>query len=205
MYTRSTLHPLKRFINLWTPAIFTLALFTLAGCSGPTVRYGDSQAVETVTNQFGSTDLQTIAEAMTRSLLQSAPIAGSKEKQVITLAEVKNKTDEYIDTRLITDKIRTQLLKSGQVAFGLSISEMQSQVDELKRQSQTDMYKDSTRAKLGQMVAARYRIEGAISSIVKSTKNTKDVFYNFTLNLVNTETGLLEWSDEKEIRKTTTR
>jgi PBP1b-binding outer membrane lipoprotein LpoB len=40
---------------------------------------------------------------------------------------------------------------------------------------------------------------------VKNTKDVKDVYYVFNLNLINNESGLLEWADEKEIRKTATR
>ena len=54
------------------------AAVALAGCSSPSpvlggknISYGDSKAVELVTNEFGSTDLQMIAESMTRSLAQS--------------------------------------------------------------------------------------------------------------------------------------
>jgi PBP1b-binding outer membrane lipoprotein LpoB len=82
---------------------------------------------------------------------------------------------------------------------------MQSQVDELKRQNQSGLYKNSTVSKTGNMEGAKYRIEGAISSIVKQTKNVKDVFYVFNLSLIDNESGLLEWADEKEIRKTATR
>ena len=57
----------------------------------------------------------------------------------------------------------------------------------------------------GQMVGAQYRMEGNITSIVKEVKNIKDVYYKFNLQLWNIRNGLLEWSDEKEIRKTTTR
>jgi hypothetical protein len=78
-------------------------------------------------------------------------------------------------------------------------------VDELKRQNQSGLYKNSTISKTGNMEGAKYRIEGSISSIVKLTKNVKDVYYVFNLNLINNETGLLEWADEKEIRKTATR
>jgi PBP1b-binding outer membrane lipoprotein LpoB len=55
------------------------------------------------------------------------------------------------------------------------------------------------------MQGAQYRIEGSIASIVKNTKDVKDVYYVFNLNLINNESGLLEWADEKEIRKTATR
>ena len=177
----------------------------LAACSGPQVRYGDAKAVETVNADYGSTDLQMIAEAMTRSLLQSKAISGSKDAPIVTLADVKNKTSEYIDTRVITDKIRTQLMKSGQVRFAVSVSEMQNQTEELKRQNQSGLYKNSSIAKTGNMQGAQYRIEGSIASIVKNTKDVKDVYYVFNLNLINNESGLLEWADEKEIRKTATR
>jgi penicillin-binding protein activator len=180
-------------------------VLVLAACSGPQVRYGDAKAVETVNESYGSTDLQTIAEAMTRSLLQSKAISGSKDAPIITVADVKNKTSEYIDTSVITDKIRTQLLKSGQVRFAVNTNEMQNQVDELKRQNQSGLYKNSTISKTGNMRGAQYRIEGSISSIVKQAKNVKDVYYVFNLNLINNESGLLEWADEKEIRKTATR
>lgn len=189
---------------LGLPAILLTSVFLIA-CSGPAVRYGDAKAVETVNVNYGSTDLQMIAEAMTRSLLQSKAISGSKDAPIVTLADVKNKTSEYIDTRVITDKIRTQLLKSGQVRFAVSITEMQNQTDELKRQNQSGLYKESTIAKTGNMQGAQYRIEGSIASIVKNTKDVKDVYYVFNLNLINNKTGLLEWADEKEIRKTQTR
>ena len=182
-----------------------LAMCCLVACSGPQVRYGDAKAVEIITIDYGSTDLQSIAEAMSRSLLQTKVISGSRDAPTVTVADVKNKTSEYIDTRVITDKIRTQLLKSGQIRFAVNINEMQSQVDELKRQNQSGLYKNSTISKTGNMEGAKYRIEGSISSIVKMTKNVKDVYYVFNLNLINNESGLLEWADEKEIRKTVTR
>jgi uncharacterized protein (TIGR02722 family) len=169
------------------------------------VKYGDSQSIETVNADFGSTDLQTITETMVRSMLQSKTIQNSKSAPTVTLAEVKNQTGESINTRMITEKVRTQLLKSGQVRFAVSASEMQSQVDEIKHQNQSGMYRNDGIAKTGMMEGAKYRITGTISTIVKQNRDMKDVFYNFTLNLVNNETGLIEWAEEKEIRKTVTR
>jgi PBP1b-binding outer membrane lipoprotein LpoB len=52
------------------------------------------------------------------------------------------------------------------------------------------------------MVGAGYRLDGNIVSIVKENKKVKDVYYKFSLQLWNVENGLLEWADEKEIRKT---
>ncbi|QXH46555.1 penicillin-binding protein activator LpoB [Pseudomonas xanthosomatis] len=188
-------------------AAITIAL--VSGCSTPSpvlggknISYGDSKAVELVTNEFGSTDLQMIAESMTRSLAQSGVLSG---RPVVQVYDVKNKTSEYIDTREITTSIKTQLMKSGVARFASDNNAMQSQVDQLKLQNQSGLYKKSTVAKTGNMIAAKYRLEGSISSIVKRSSDYKDVFYKFSLQLVDVESGLAEWMDEKEIRKTTER
>jgi len=185
----------------------TIALL-LSGCAtqSPTlssgnVEYGDSKAVETLTNEFGSTDLQTIAESMAGSLLQSAPLA-AKSRHLVTVADVKNRTSEYIDTKSITDSIRAKILKSGLVRFAVDTSAMQTQVEELTRQNQTGLYKKSKSKKMGNMEGADFRIEGSITSIVKRAGDVKDVYYKFSLQLVDNESGIMEWADEKEIRKT---
>ena len=186
-----------------TLALAVIVSAALAGCAKETTRYGDSRGVETVTNQFGSTDLQMIAESMTRSLLNSDVVANGS-RPIVTVQEVKNKTSEYIDTRSITDSIRTELQKSGRVRFAVDAAAMQQQVDELKRQ-QSELYEKDKSAQIGKMVGAAYRIEGNITSIVKQNEDVKDVYYKFNLQLWNVENGLMEWGDEKEIRKTTSK
>ncbi len=183
------------------------AALILAGCAdnSPMVRsekevsYGDPNAVEVVTVTFGSTDLQMIAEKMARSLAQSGVLRG---RPVIQVYDVQNKTAEYIDTRSVTDSIKNQLMKSGVARFASDNVRMQSQVDHLKLQNESGLYKESTVAKTGNMIAAKYRLEGTLTSIYKKTKTVNDVYYKFTLELFNVESGVSEWMDEKEIRKT---
>lgn len=174
----------------------------LSGCAEKT-RYGDARGVETVTNQFGSTDLQMIAESMTRSMLNT-PIVSGGDRPIVTVQEVRNKTSEYIDTRAITDSIRVELQKSGRVRFAVDAAAMEQQIEELKRQ-QSDYYDANKSAEIGKMVGAAFRLEGNITSIVKEASGVKDVYYKFNLQLWNVQNGLLEWTDEKEIRKTTSR
>ncbi len=142
-----------------------------------------------------------IAEAMARSMQQTSAIA-SGNLPIVTVQEVKNKTSEYIDTRAITDSIRAELQKGGRVRFAVDAPGMTQQTDEIKRQ-QSEYYAKESAVEKGQMVGAQYRMEGNITSIVKQNKDTRDVYYKFNLQLWNIRNGLLEWSDEKEIRKTT--
>jgi uncharacterized protein (TIGR02722 family) len=196
--------------------LLLLAAFVVlsAGCetkkvSSPVVRferqttnYGDSKAVELVTNEFGSTDLQLIAEKMVGSLLEAGIFEG---RPTVTVSNVKNKTSEYIDTTNVMNSIQTALVKSGKVRFTRSIQEMQSGVDELTRQNQSGLYKQNSTAKIGKMTAAKFSIEGELTSIVKQNSQTKDVYYKFTLKLFDVEEGTIEWAEEKDIRKTSKR
>ena len=175
----------------------------LAGCATEKTRYGDARATETLTNEFGSTDLQLMAESMARSMSQ-APVIAAANLPVVTVQEVRNKTSEYIDTRAITDSIRSELQKGGKVRFAVDATGMNPQVEEIKRQ-QSEYYAKDQAVEKGQMVGAQYRLEGNITSIVKQVRDTKDVYYKVNMQLWNIRNGLLEWSDEKEIRKTTTR
>lgn len=201
-------HPVRRSAARLALAVCTLALAACQNLSSPTVRfdrqvqYGDSKAVELVTNEFGSTDLQMIAEKMTGSLLETGIFQG---RPTVTISTVKNKTSEYIDTTNVMSSIQTTLVKSGKVRFVRAISEMQQGVDELQRQNQSGLYKQNTTAKVGQMTAAKYSMEGELTSIVKQSSSTKDVYYKFTLKLFDVQEGTIEWQEEKEIRKTSKR
>jgi penicillin-binding protein activator len=193
---------------LWGLLALSAALAACETVSSPVVRfdrqtaYGDAKAVETVTNEFGSTDLQMMAEKMTGSMMESPVLTG---RPTVTISTVRNKTSEYIDTKNVMNSIQTALVKSGKVRFVRSIDEMQAGVDELQRQNQSGLYKQNSTAKVGQLKGAKYSVEGELTSIVKNTSETKDVFYKFTLKLYDVEEGTIEWQEEKEIRKTTKR
>ena len=201
---------MSRFVSV-SKSLCLLALLAgaLSACqtrlSQPTVSlarqvsYGDNKAVETVTKEFGSTDLQMIAEKMVGSLLEDPVLSG---RPSLTLAGVRNKTSEYIDTKSIMNTIQTALVKSRKVKMTRSADEMQQGVDELQRQNQSGLYKAQGKAKIGNMAAAKYSLEGEIVSIVKQNATTKDVFYKMTLKLYDIEDGSIEWQEEKEIRKT---
>lgn len=194
--------------KLFFPAVLSLSLSACLATNSPTtgddsgVSYGDSKAVETVTTDLGSTDIQMTAEKMTMSMLQHPLMQDVIRKRGLLMASpVANKTSEYFDTKLVTDTILTQLQKNG-VRYVIAGDEMQNQTDELIRQNQSGLYKKSTAAKVGNMQGAQYRIDGSVSSITKRNANMKDVYYKVNMRLIEIESGIVEWSDEQEIRKT---
>jgi uncharacterized protein (TIGR02722 family) len=171
------------------------------GCaSTPEVNYGNPDQVETVTADFGSTDLQVIAEKMVNSLL-ATPVLSSGNRPVFYVQNVRNKTDEHIDTKSVTDKMKVTLLKSGKVRFSAIGDVKDEMVSQLEFQASSGMVDPKTAKSIGKLVGADYFLYGELASIRKSAGRVKDVYYKFTLNLVNIQTGLIEWADEKEIRK----
>lgn len=160
------------------------------------VKYGDAKAVETVTADFGSSDLQSTAESMTQSLLETRYIAKAAQPPKVRLRNVNNLTYEHIDTKAITDKIRIKLLKSGQVRFLADKANLGEVADE------RDLTTTSTaKTALNAMSDADYIITGNVRSIKKANDTVQDVYYNISLELVDPQSGEIVWADEKEIRK----
>jgi penicillin-binding protein activator len=177
-------------------------LLALAGCATvPNVQYGDSQSQQLLTTDFGSADLQQSAGAMVDSLLNS-PFTASVEKRrpVLLVTMVKNKSMQHIDMEAVTDSIRARLLRSGKFRFVDRTTEA-AVLEELKFQQESGMVDSRKATQLGKQYGAEYILTGNFTEITQSGGNVKDVYYKFTLNLKDLTSGLLEWSDEKEIRK----
>ncbi|MBU2925183.1 penicillin-binding protein activator LpoB [Colwellia sp. 4_MG-2023] len=181
-----------------------IAIAALGGCTNKSVvRYGDATAVETTDINFGSTDLQKVASQMTDSLLLS-PVVGTltaNTRPIIFVESIKNKTSEHIDTESITDSISTKLLRSGKFRF-VDMGRVAAVREQLEFQQSSGMVDASKAIAFGQQVGAQYMLYGNLASIVKSNKDKSDVYYKFTMRLMDLKSGLVEWADETEIRKT---
>ncbi|MFT7009254.1 MAG: hypothetical protein ACJAXJ_003802 [Colwellia sp.] len=190
--------------KLLVTASISLALIALGGCTNKSVvSYGDATAVETNDVNFGSTDLQTVAGQMTDSLLIS-PVVGTltaNTRPILFVESIKNKTSEHIDTESITDSISTKLLRSGKFRF-VDMARVAAVQEQLDYQQNSGMVDDSKAIAIGKQVGAQYMLYGNLASIVKSNKDKSDVYYKFTLRLLDLQSGLVEWADETEIRKT---
>ena len=173
----------------------------MSGCA-TTVEYGDATSAQALSTDFGASDLQQTAAAMVDSLLTFPPIveATSQRRPVLTVSKVKNKTMQHIDTESLTDSIRAKLIKSGKFRFIDRTTEAEA-IAEVKDQQEDGLTKQSQVVQFGQQEAAEFMLTANLSEIAQKAGNVKDVYYKFTMSLKNLKTGILEWSDEKEIRK----
>jgi uncharacterized protein (TIGR02722 family) len=197
----------KLMKKLLLVSVMGLSISLLAGCANKAVvSYGDANAVETTTINFGSTDLQKIADQMTESLLQS-PVVGTmtaNKRPIVFVDTVKNKTSEHIDTESLTDSISTQLLRSGKFRF-VDMTKVNAVLDQLDYQNEGGLVDTNKAVQFGKQVGAEYMLYGNLASIVKTNSDKSDVYYKFTMRLMDLESGLVEWADETEIRKTSSK
>lgn len=185
-----------------------LCLLFLAACGGTTKEI--DIATDTAENaDFSSADLARITDGMMNSLqangfFQKYKAENAAQKPVMLLAkELKNDTDEHINTRLVLEKIRTRTINEGLAQF-VDDQAFDMALDQLNLQA-SDLYDNKKAAQLGKFVGAKYVLRGTISNIRK-IDGRKDInFMNVTLNIFEVETLLIKWTDEVEFKRVSTK
>jgi len=202
-------------MNTRIGAVALSSVLALAACTS--VQYDDPDKVETLTIDFGSTDLQTLASSMVDSLLAAPGLAylshegkGEDKRIIVYTAGVNNRTSEHIDTTGITDSIRTSLLKSGRFRIAASAQGQDDLAEQVRFQQGSGRVDPAQAKAFGKQIGADVVLLGNLRSIEKGkprsveSGGTKkdDVWYQFVLELTNIETGEVIWMEEKDIRKT---
>jgi uncharacterized protein (TIGR02722 family) len=161
--------------------------------------YEDPNVIEMLSDQFNENDLQLIAKKMVNSLSQSKTFANIQGRPVIVVGKMKNSTSEHIDLRSLADKIQVQLAKTEKFSF-TDKGARQEIAEEYEYQGSGYVRPDSAKGPGGQ-VGADYLMTGEISSIVQEVGSDKTVYYKMTTKLHNLKSGIIEWTDEKELKK----
>jgi len=194
----------------------TLSFALLAGCSS--TGYDDPDMVETLTIDFGSTDLQVLATSMADSLIASPALSyvqreesnTNEDPRIVTyLGGIENRTTEHIDTSGIGDSIRVKLLQSGKFRFVAGDPGQDEIGDQVSFQQGSGRVDPAQAKAFGKQLGADVIVYGTLRSINKEKGSSieslgtkkKDLYYQFTLQAVNIETGELIWADEEDIRK----
>jgi len=186
-----------------------LCLAFLAACGGPATREIDISTDTAEDADFSSADLATITDGMMNSLetngfFQQYKAEHAGQKPVMLLAkELRNETDEHINTRLVLEKIRTRTINEGFAQF-VDDQAFDMALDELNLQA-SDLYDNAKAAKIGKFVGAKYVLRGTISNIRKVDGRTNINYMNVTLDIFEVETLLIKWTDEVEFKRVSTK
>lgn len=162
--------------------------------------YDDLSEDRLLDDKFNESDMRQIADTMVKSLTESAVIRDAKKPPVVLVTLVKNRSQEHIDMKSMTDKMKVALIKSGKFKF-TEKENREEMASETEYQGQSGYVDSATARKKGKQIGAQFFLTGEITDRVQEVGSKKYVYYKCTFNLVNIESGILEWADEKEIRK----
>ena len=182
--------------------VFVCLALGLSAC-GPKAfvkgQYDDPQKENLMNDQWSETDMQKTVETMVASMVAHPSIAGSRKPPILMVTNLQNKTSEHIDTQSIMDMVRVELTNSGKVAF-VDKEARQDIADEYNYQN-SGMVGEETKKGPGGQVGADFIVNGRMDSIVQEVGKEKTVYYKVTLNMTNLKTGVITWTNQKQIRK----
>ena len=189
-------------IKTMTIVVVAGAALLLTSC-GPKAyvkgQYDDPQRENLMNDQWSETDMQVSVKTMVNSLVSHQSIANATKMPIVMVTNLQNKTSEHIDTQSIMDMVRVELTNSGRVAF--VDKEAREDISKEYDYQGSGMVSDETKKTKGGQIGADFIINGRLDSIVQEVGKEKTVYYKLTLNLTNLKTGIIAWTNHKEIRK----
>ena len=187
-----------KFISL----VLVAAALTLSGC-GPKAftkgDYDDVQKENLLNDRWSETDMQKSVEELVKSLVAHRAIAKAPKPPLVMVTNLQNKTSEHIDTQSIMDMVRVELSKTGDVQF--VDKEARGDIKDEYDYQGSGMVSEETKKGPGGQTGADYILNGRLDSIVQEVGADKTIYYKVTLNLTNLKTGVIVWTDHKQMRK----
>lgn len=180
-----------------------VALVSLSACGPKAFVKGDYDEDVNQTNllndQWSESDMQNAVRDLVSSATGHYSISSSKRPPIVMVTKLQNKTSEHIDTQNIMDMVRVELSRGGRVSF-VDKAAREDIKDEYEYQN-SGMVGRETKKGPGGQIGADFIINGRLDSIVQQAGKDKTVYYKLTLNMTNLKTGIIVWSDYKQIRK----
>ena len=81
----------------------------------------------------------------------------------------------------------------------------QAALDEFHAQQESGLVDPAKAVPMGTQYGAEHILISSLTQIEQRAGTKADVYYKFTMSLKNLRTGLLDWADEKELRKVSQR
>jgi len=180
----------------------------LASCaSEPAVTRVDASTQIDLSGNWNDSDITIISESLVSDCKNARAIAKFTQSNgrtpVIVVGAFKNRSDEHIDTSIVTKKFEIALTNSGNAQMVSSGSERQEARAE--RADQAVNASEDTAKALANETAADFILQGTIKTIVDAVDGKKVRSYFVSAQLVDVETTKIVWTGENsEIKKVIT-
>ena len=175
------------------------AALIFSSCASNNVSRVSSETVTDLSGYWNDTDVRLVAGEIIDGCLASPRIAQYPSQHggklpVVIVGSYRNKSDEHIDTEILTKKLEAALVNSGKVEFVASSAER----NELRaeRIDQQTNASESTAKSLGNETGADFMLQGSVKTIVDSDGKTMARSYFVTTEMIDIETNKKIWMDD---------
>jgi uncharacterized protein (TIGR02722 family) len=182
--------------------VLGILMLTLTACS-TTVARAPLEAPVDLSGRWNDTDSRLTAEALIKDALERpwskrfTQVTG--HKPIVIVDTVLNRTHEPLNTQTFVKDLERALAQSGQVQVVADAGQRQEGRQERLDQAQhapADIAKPA-----GQKSGADFMLQGTISSLVDELDNTRAVFYQVDLELIDIVSDVKVWLGQKKVKK----
>ena len=211
-----------------------LVLLAGCGTTSEYVDSNDTTAAVKNSNRMSSSDWIIATEKLGNSLLTSSEFAAflkdyaedaaeklkkaeaggekitARERRtamrpLLMLSEIENKTDEHIETQLLTERLHELLFNCGKVRITTYAAGAGQHIDTATAGAR-DLAKDPnirrrTRMQKGKVNAYDLSLSGTIIKQRAASGRAREISYMFTLTLTDNETGEGVWAKTYELKR----
>ena len=186
---------------LYKIAFISAFAFALPSCHN--VERIDVDSEIDISGKWNDVDSKLTAEALTEQILADTWLNDftktNKDKPVLIVGFVKNKSHEHIEAETFMKDIERSIVKSPRVRL-VQGGEKREAIRGERADQQTNS-SVSTMKSFGLEVGADYMVQGDINTIVDAYKRKKVVYYQVNLELTDLESNEIVWIGEKKIKK----
>ena len=180
-------------------SLLLLFAFVISGCGGG-VQYRDA-AQDEGSREFGPKEIKMTVNKMVTSMYDFLKNEWKKPSYV-QIKKFRNKTSEHIDTKMISDEIATNLIKK-RIKF-IDDSLDKETIEEMEK-GMTGLIDPDAAVPVGFMKSPNLYLTGDIRDNVRTVGGERVQYLKVTLKLKNLKTRVIEWQDQQEFLKATSK
>lgn len=167
-------------------------IFSCFSCASNSVSRVDYDEDIELDGYWSDTDVRIVCEDIVQQVLNSKRIVEfSKTKNripVVTIGNIKNDSDEYIDTEIVANNLKSAIIKSGKLEFMANKdfrNDLRQEVSDQADYSNPNLAKEFANED-----AADYMLSGSIKTMVQNDFKARKSFrtYDVTIELNDVET-----------------
>lgn len=178
-------------------------LLSLSGCATKVERVDIDKKID-LSGKWNDYDAMTVAKDMVADSVKSywhkSFIDKNNRNPVVIVGNIANKTDEHIDSQVITKYLERELLNSGKVVFVASSTEREEIRDEREDQ-QRGYTSDETIKEIGKEKGADYMMIGSVHAVKDAVKGKYVILYQANFELIDLETNEKVWIGQTQLKK----